>query len=105
MPARTANVPFALRWCALYLMQFPTGLHVPANLRFLSHGNVRIDTNISLVANDKCVSLSAKFNPWIYLPFEFLSLILVLFLVSRFIFPSLEFYFNRLIIEKYKSDV
>lgn len=75
MPARTANVPFALRWCVLYLMQFPTGLHAALSTFSL---HVRIDTNLSLSLSVR--SILQTINMCIamgYLALEFLSLIFV----------------------------
>ena len=86
MPARTANVPFALRWCVLYLMQFPTGLHAALSTFSL---HVRIDTNLSLslslcsfdFANDKYVLRDGISCLGIF----------ILNLVTRFISPSWNF--------------
>lgn len=109
MPARTANVPFALRWCVLYLMQFPTGLQsyyvlssdryesLSLSFSFCMSVFVRFSTvaqtiNVRFAIDEETISsqtsLSVKFNPWIYFfPSNFYPPC-----SSRFIFPSLEFY-------------
>lgn len=100
-PARTANVPFALRWCVLYLMQFPTGLQSYYVL------SIRISLSLSLFvclrsifdgcSNDKCSLRDRRgddFIPNLFIheiqsfdlssSFEFLSSLFLSIYISKF---------------------